>query len=238
MAFLQAGRGDGPFNFGDGRKSMVDIPAVVLWLIGALVAAHLVRVAMPPATAQMLLAQLGFVPKRVAGLDGLTSAAILPLATFVTHAFVQPDLSVLGLMCLILVAFGSIVARRFGAIRFLALFVLGTIAAAALYLATDPQSGMILAGGGGGATCITISAIRMAWTDERGAATDPPALLPVYSGRVLAFSIVWIAAVVFLAGGARDSWQETVAGVLAGLVFSSLFDAFVTKKPIDFERGA
>lgn len=241
MAFLQAGGGDGPFNFGQGRQAVVDIPAVVFWLIGALVAAHLARIAMPHETADMVLSELGFVPQRISAL-GASWALVPRLASFVTYAFVYSGFQNLALVCLLLVAFGPAVARRFGAVRFLALFALGAAAGAALYLATDPQGGIVLVGGASAAACIVLCAIRMTWMADAVPTTEPPALAPIFSARVLGFSIVWVAVNVWLSGmdgGARPgTWQPILAGVLAGLAFSGIFDAFVPKKPVDPEAGA
>ena len=236
MAFLQAGRGEGPFG-GDGRQTMLNVPPVVFWLIAVLVAAHVLRVFMPPATASMLLHQLAFVPRRFAAVGGFAWPALIVVFSFLGHLFVQLDATGLAIACLLLLAFGSVVARRFGAWRFLALFGLSGVAGAALYLATAWDSTVGIAGAAGGVAGVAMAAIRATWMHQSRPATAPPALAPIFSPLVLAFLIFWDGVsfifrqeVVLPTGiGNAIVWQPTVAGTLAGLVLAELFDLFVPK---------
>src|SRR5262245_65853199 len=56
--------------------------------------------------------------------------------TFVTYAFIHADWTHLLVNSIWLLPFGSAVARRFGAVRFLAFFAVAAAAGAALHLAT------------------------------------------------------------------------------------------------------
>ena len=59
--------------------------------------------------------------------------------TFVTYALIHGDWTHLGLNSVWLLAFGTPVARRFGALRFLAFFAVTAAAGAAAHLATHSQ---------------------------------------------------------------------------------------------------
>lgn len=236
MAFLQAGRGEGPFG-GDGRQAILNVPPAVFWLIAALVGTHVLRVFMPPATANMLLHQLAFVPQHVAAIGGWNWPAFAAAVSFVGHLFVQFDATGLAISCLLLLAFGSVAARRFGGLNFLLLFGLSGMAGALLYLATEWNSPVGFAGASGGVAGVAMAAIRATWMRQTRPTTHPPALAPVFSPQVLAFLIFWgglsfifAQAVVLPTGqGAAIVWQPAVAGAIAGLVLAEIFDLFVPK---------
>ncbi|HWA91739.1 MAG TPA: rhomboid family intramembrane serine protease [Rhizomicrobium sp.] len=221
MAFLQSGDGEGPYYHGQGRQVIADVPPVVFCLIGALAAAHIARMLMPVAMAEAALKAWSFVPAHVASVAGLAwPAAAKALATFLTYVFVQTSWSNLGIDCLLVLAFGPVVARRYGWAGFLLLFALGAVSGAALYLAVAPHSALLLAGGDGAVGCIALSAIRMIGpgfeTSER------PPLAPFYAGRVLFFAIAWMAAVAALVGGLAV--LPIAGGILAAMVFPPLFE--------------
>jgi len=236
MAFLQAGRGEGPFG-GDGRQAVLNVPPAVFWLIGVLVAAHVLRVFMPPATADMLLHRFAFTPQHVAAIHGLTWPALAAACSFLTYLFVQFDATELAISCLLLLAFGSVAARRFGGVRFFLLFGLSGIAGALLYLATSWNAPVGIAGATGGVAGVAIAAIRATWMRQAPPATHPPALASVFSPQVLAFMIFWAGlSFVFAQGvvlpvglGVAIVWQPAVAGTIAGAVLAEIFDLFVPK---------
>src|SRR5579862_2200272 len=90
MAFLQAGRGEGPF-WGDGRQAMLNVPPAVLWLIAVLAAAHALRVFMPPAIGNTILHLFAFVPQHVAQIHGLGWTTLAAVSSFLAYMFVQLD---------------------------------------------------------------------------------------------------------------------------------------------------
>jgi len=236
MAFLQAGRGEGPFG-GDGRQAILNVPPVVFWLIAVLAAAHVLRVFMPPATASMLLHQFAFTPQHVASIDGFTWTALAASVSFVGYLFVQFDATELAISCLLLLAFGSVAARRFGASRFLLLFGLSGVAGALLYLATAWNSPVGIAGATAAVAGVAMAAIRATWMRQTPPATHPPALASIFSPQVLAFLIFWAGlSFVFSQGvvlptgvGVAIVWQPAVAGTIAGMVLAEIFDLFVPK---------
>jgi membrane associated rhomboid family serine protease len=236
MAFLQAGRGEGPFG-GDGRQAILNVPPVVFWLIAVLVAAHVLRVFMPPATANMLLHQLAFVPQHVAAIDGSNWPTLAAIVSLPGYLFVQFDATGLAIACLLLLAFGSVAARRFGGLNFLLLFGLSGMAGALLYLATNWNAPVGVAGASGGVAGVAAAAIRATWMRQSRPTTYPPALVPIFSPQVLAFLIFWdglsfifAQQVVLPTGqGVAIVWQPAVAGTIAGLVLAEIFDLFVPK---------
>lgn len=118
MAFLQS---EPP------REPFLHAPASVLWLIGALVLAHVARVAAPAALSDDLLTQYAFIPARYGASFG-TSGLFGLMAPFVSYMFLHADFVHLGVNCVWLLAFGPIVARRYGTMLFLLFFAVCGVA--------------------------------------------------------------------------------------------------------------
>ena len=236
MAFLQAGRGDGPF-WGDGRQAMLNVPPVVLWLIAVLAAAHVLRVFLPPAIGSAVLHLLAFVPQHINQIHGLGWTTLAAVSSFLAHMFVQLDATGVAVECLLLLAFGSVVARRFGAWRFLAVFLGGGIAGALLYIPTAWNSPAGILGAGGGVAAVMLTAIRATWMRQSRPTTHPPELAGVLSPQVLVTIVLWTglsfifpSPVVLPTGlGTALLWQQSLAGILAGLALSEIFDRLTPK---------
>src|SRR5579862_4969046 len=220
MAFLQAGRGEGPF-WGDGRQAMLNVP---------------------PAVGNTILHLFAFVPQHVAQIHGLGWTTLAAVSSFLAYMFVQLDATGVAVECLLLLAFGSVVARRFGTWRFLAIFAGGGIAGALLYVATAWNSPAGLVGAGGGVTAVMLSAIRATWMRQTRPTTHPPELAGVLSPQVLVTVVLWMglsfifpASVVLPTGvGTALIWQQSLAGIAVGLALSELFDRMMPK--IDLSR--
>ena len=85
-----------------------------------------------------LTAALAFIPARETGLaDELPGGRIAAVTSFITHQFVHGDLAHLGINSAWLLAFGTPVARRTDAARFVVFFLLAGTAGALLYLAVN-----------------------------------------------------------------------------------------------------
>ena len=244
MAFLQAGRGDGP-SWGDGRQAMLNVPPVVLWLIAALALTHALRIFMPPSIGNAVLHLLAFVPQHVAQIHALGWSAAAALASFPAHMFVQLDATGVAVECLLLLAFGSVVARRFGTWRFLAIFACGGIAGALLYIATAWNAPAGIVGAGGGVAAVMLTAIRATWMRQSRPTTYPPELASPLSPQVLVTIVLWAglsfifpAPVVLPTGvGTALIWQPSLAGIAVGLVLSELFDHLTPKIDLAGHQG-
>src|SRR5258708_11684855 len=123
------------------RERMLNVPAAVVALLAvfALVQALLMFVLTAEQTTELLLL-FAFIPAR-------DYASVLPdvawpggwaadIWTFVTYALLHADLSHLIFNAVWLLAFGSPVAHRFGARRFLAFMAVSAAAGAAVHLDT------------------------------------------------------------------------------------------------------
>ena len=97
-----------------------------------------------------LTAALAFIPARETGLaDELPGGRIAAVTSFITHQFVHGDLAHLGINSAWLLAFGTPVARRTDAARFVVFFLLAGTAGALLYLAVNGAVVILVVGASG-----------------------------------------------------------------------------------------
>lgn len=221
MAFLRdEARGEPAFR----------VPASVGVLIALLVLAHVARMLLPADASERVLIHYGFIPLRYAYSAGIGGAfeQVLP---FISYIFVHGDITHLVMNCLWLLAFGPIVARRFGPALFLLFFLVCGVAAAGTYLALNWRSPVPVIGASGAISGLMAAAIRLLRVPVRSWDVQP-GLAPVFSRPVMVFSLIWVA--VNLAFGPTGltiagetgqlAWQAHLGGYFAGLLLSGLFD--------------
>ena len=223
------------------RQPIFRAPAVVPLLIGALVAAHAARTLVSPAQSLEWINRFAFIPARYSasflsqhGMDpGSLFDRGLP---FVSYMALHNDYTHVAINCLWLLAFGPIVARRFGTPLFLLFFILCGIAAAATHLAFNWGSLDPVIGASGGISGLMAAGIRLLPTERPPwASAGPPAeaaMLPLRSRQILFFSLVWTVLNIvtgmtgFGMGGEVGliAWQAHMGGFVAGLLLSEVFD--------------
>ena len=219
MAFLHSG---------PARQPAFNAPLVVLGLIAALVAAHGLRMALPAAQSDALIARYAFVPARLLFAGPLWDKAV----PFVSYMALHGDWAHVGINSLWLLAFGPIVARRFGAPLFLLFFLACGIAGAALFLAFDWGGTNPVVGASAGISGLMAAAIRLLPRHFSWAQPAEAPMAPLLSRQVLSFSAVWVV-LNMVAGtlglglapeGQAIAWQAHLGGYFAGLVLASAFD--------------
>ena len=222
------------------RQPIFQAPAIVLWLIGTLAAAHGLRMLVSDARALDLVYAYGLVPARYSRAfleshmadPGTVWERAIP---FVSYMGLHSDITHLVINCLWLLAFGPIVARRWGGVLFLVFFIICGVAGAGAYLAVNWGSAVPVVGASGAISGLMAAAIRMMppstapWMTAVG--EQPLALL--FSRQILMFSAVWgvinfLAAMLDIGGdGQRGliAWQAHLGGFVAGLLLCGVFDA-------------
>jgi membrane associated rhomboid family serine protease len=222
------------------REPFLNVPASVVVLIGLLAAAHAARVLSPAAVSDRILSDYALNPVAYSAraLQALgvempsLSERVIPLFS---HMFLHANLTHIALNCVWLLAFGPVIARRFGGLAFYVFFLLCGIASAAGFVALDWGQNIGAIGASGAISGLMGGAIRMMRIREPylNVATLP--LQPLFSSQVLSFSAVWMV-VNFIAGifaiGVSGSlevvaWQGHLGGYIAGLLLAGPFDHFV-----------
>lgn len=210
-------------------------PAVVLWLIVLLVAAHAARVFVFGRYSDMLFVTYGFVPARYSQ-HYLASHSINPgnvleqALPFVTYMFLHGSFMHVTVNSLWLLAFGPVVARRFGWTLFLLFFLICGIAGAAVHLACDWGSTAPVIGASAAISGLMAAAFRMLPLSPDG--TWRP-LESILSSRIVVWSAFWV--VVNLVAGLTGlgtggevqlvAWQAHLGGYAAGLFLAGPFDS-------------
>lgn len=224
------------------REPIFNVPGVVLALLLSFAAVHLVRWALPPEQDAWLTAALAFIPARVGDMGAdLPGGRVAIITAYVTHQFVHGDLAHLIINSAWLLAFGTPVARRTDAARFLVFFLLCGVAGALLYLAVNGPVPILVVGASGAISGLMGAGFRFLFrSGEDGgrlvlADASMAPLMPlrrtVRDRRIMTAVVGWTVLNVLLAWGAAGltesagiAWEAHLGGFYAGLLLYGFFD--------------
>lgn len=217
------------------RERLFNLPAVVVALIGVCVAIHLVRVyLLMPEQDYDLILRSAFFPARYSGDYALD---IFAFTSPLTASLLHGGWAHLAINMVWLAAFGSPLANRIGAGRFLLFWAFTALGADLLHFAARPDDVVPMLGASGAISGMMGAAARFGFRIDRSAR------LPVFSGRRLTlvetltsrqsivFLGIWLALNVatgigFDVTGSEGgiAWEAHIGGMLAGLFGIALFD--------------
>jgi len=228
-------------------QPIFNVPVIIVCLLGSFVLVHGIRQFLDASADEWVLLRFAFTGARYVTAPEL-QGAIWPgglgaqIWTFFTHMFLHGDWVHLAINGFWMLAFGSVVARRFGAVRFL-LFSLVTAAFGALgnLLAYWGQFALMV-GASGAISGHMAGAIRLMFSAPGGLANlqggdfSNIKVLPlrhlIFIRSAVIFVGVWLGLnfIVGVSGfgtGAninRIAWEAHLGGFLSGLLLFSLFD--------------
>jgi membrane associated rhomboid family serine protease len=236
-----------------GSEPIFNVPAVVTVTLALLALVHGVREwALSPEADNDLLWLLAFVPARyessVIGLGAYPGGVAADVWTFVTYALLHGSWLHLGLNAVWLLAFGTPVARRFGAARFLTFFAVCAAGGAAAHLAVYAGTRVPMIGASAAISGFMAAAIRFAFQrggplrllgnnqDDAYRVPALPLAAVLRDPRVLIFLGVWFGLNLLFGLGSIGvdgsdqsiAWQAHIGGFLAGLLAFPLFDPVKT----------
>ena len=235
------------------RQRAINLPPVIVVTLVLLGAIHLVRLLVGPERDQSVLLLFAFIPARITGADAgfLPGGVGADIWTFVSYAFLHGDAIHLLVNAFFLAAFGSVVARRFGTLRFVLFSLLAAVAGALLHFITHLGDPTAMIGASAAISAHMAAACRFIFIAPRlGEPTfielDParrPAaslLTTLSSPRVLSFLAVWFGVNILFGllsgeGGLISSaiaWQAHIGGFLFGLLAFPLFDPVPRSAPV------
>lgn len=232
----------------------LNVPRVVAWLIGLLVVIHVVRAFLLTVEQDSeLIVWFSFIPARYdpevgqAFPGGLVADVLSPL----TYSLLHGDFLHLGVNAVWLAAFGSALAWRFGAGRFL-LFSAGAALGGALAHYLSHSGEAIPMVGASGAISGHMAAVSRFMFQNGGPVapfarnprhrfSTPAVSLPgiLRDRRILAFLGLWFA-INLIAGfgllipteeGVTVAWEAHVGGFLFGILAFGWFDPVGNKAP-------
>ncbi|HSM95646.1 MAG TPA: rhomboid family intramembrane serine protease [Rhizomicrobium sp.] len=220
----------------EGPQPFLRLPWVVSVLAGSMLAIQAALSVIPARTSEFIFWNYGFLPARYSpsflAAHGIDGGSWLDRALpFVTYMFLHAGWMHVIVNTVWLLAFGAVVVRRFGNLRFLLFFLACGIAGAALHLALNWASIAPVIGASGAISGLMGAAFRI--MGREGDAFSPPQpLAPLFSRRILIWSAVWI--VINIAAGVTGlgagpgiqliAWEAHLGGFAAGLLLSGLFD--------------
>lgn len=230
------------------REPLFNIPPVVVAVLAVLVLIHVVRTLVFSEQQDIeFLLSFAFIPARYDSsvmLGGALPGGGADVWTFVTYALIHADWTHLLVNAVWLLPFGSAVARRFSAPRFLAFLTATSVAGAALHLATHAGEQFPMIGASAAISGTMAAAMRFAFqrggplgllgrTDESAYRVPAIPLRGVLTdARVVLFLVVWFGINILFGIGSLPitgseqtvAWQAHIGGFLAGLLLFSWFD--------------
>lgn len=226
------------------REPIFNAPAVVVWLLALMALVHAGLSLLSEPVWSSVVEALALIPTRYGDRRHLVPGGDLAAVTaFVTHQLVHGDLAHLVLNSAWLLAFGSAVASRIGAWRFLAFSVLSGVAGALAFLAAHLGEDTLMVGASGALAGLMGGAFRFLFsafddggpTAFRGDQTrirrmslgelvrDRRAQLAIGFWVGLNFVTALLAPLLTSAGGI--AWEAHLGGFMFGLLAFGAFDA-------------
>ena len=225
------------------REPIFNVPGVIAILLGILAAVHVGRQFLTPEHDDWFVWAMAFIPARYAG-----AAADLPggqtarFTSFLTHMLIHGDNVHLAINSAWLLAFGSIVARRIGPWRFLALTISSGIAGALTFLLMHPGLLAPVVGASGAISGLMGAVMRFLFNALNGGRgwqlREAPQQIPrmdladaIKDRRFLSTTIFFVGLNILAiwgvgAPGAAGAiaWEAHLGGYFFGLLAFALFD--------------
>lgn len=235
------------------REPLLNAPGVVVAAILVFAAIHLWRSSLDESADIAVLLRFAFIPARYDPtspyLPDMLGGAPAEVWTFLSYAFLHGDWTHLLVNSVAMLAFGSAVAWRFGAARFLLFSALCAVAGAAAHLALHAGEPQPVIGASAAISGQMAAAMRFMFEAggplgagrRRGrAAFSIPAVplrVALRNPSTVVFLLAWFGTnIAFGFGGialgaetASIAWEAHIGGFLAGLVLFRLFDPKVAR---------
>ena len=225
------------FHQGRPREPFLRVPPAVIWLILILVGAHAMRVFAFGPQSDAIIFEYGFVPARYSetflATHGFNPGSLFERALpFLTYMFLHGSFTHVLVNSVWLLAFGPIVARRFGAVLFLLFFLVCGVAGAVVQLSSSWGSTAPVIGASAAVAGLMAAAFRMLPFAGQG-----HGLTPIFAPRILVWTAIWTALNVAAGvtglgtgGGAQlVAWQAHLGGYGMGLLLAGFFDALANR---------
>lgn len=231
-----AKRGDDPGETGTPKREPVfNITGITVAIIALNVGIHLVRSYLLTRELDIeVLVRFAFIPARYGGGD---FGGIYGLVSPVTYSLLHGDFVHLGVNMIWLAAFGSPLAARIGAVRFVSFWIVTAVAAAALHYVLYADDLAPLVGASGAVSGMMGAAARFGFRTgrARGARAFAGPVLPlravVASRMAVSFLAIWFVANLIVGlgilsspGDAPIAWQAHIGGFVAGFMLIRYLD--------------
>jgi membrane associated rhomboid family serine protease len=225
------------------REPIFNAPPSMVWLLAVLALVHGARLLLNDQQDTQFVLSLAFIPARYAG-DGaaLPGGRAAAVTSFLTYMAVHGDMTHLLVNGASLLAFGSVMVRRLGSVRFLLFSAACGVAGALAYLVLHPGAFVPMIGASGANSGLLGGLLRFLFSavDRRAAGRPPeaPQEAPRWPlrrmltdrrsiGAILAFVVANLMLSLGLGGLAPPgsiAWEVHLGGFCAGVTIFGLFD--------------
>lgn len=232
------------------RSPALNVPGPVLWLVAVLAVIHVYQGLIGGGAEFEFVYRYAFVPLRYGNSAAFPGGVGAEIWSPFSYAMLHADLPHLLINALWMASFGSALAIRFGAVRFFAMFAIGSVAGAAAHYVVLPNDAAPLIGASAGVSAMMAATLRFAFVPggplaggrgrpESFFVPAPPFAQAMADRRVIAFVGLWFALNYFLGAGIFQiagedtsiAWQAHIGGFLAGLLLFPVFD------PVNVQPG-
>jgi membrane associated rhomboid family serine protease len=226
------------------REPILNVPAAVVATLLLLAAVHGGLALLPDDADEFVVWVLAFIPARYVGMAGeIPGGPLAAWTSFVTHQFVHGDITHLVINGAWLLVFGSAVARRIGAARFLVFGLVCGIAGAITFMVVRWGEAVPMVGASGAISGLMAAGFRLLLPAidngdiyemrESPRSVRLATLTECLRSRrvvlaVAAFVLVnFVIAVAapLLTDAAGIAWEAHIGGFAAGLLLLGAFDA-------------
>jgi len=248
---------DEHFERPERHEPIFNIPRPVLAMLAAMIGVHVVLQLMPEERSLWWLLAMAFIPGRYAqGGADLPGGEVAGITSFVTHLFVHADVLHLTINGAWLLAFGTPIAKRLGALRFFLFTFSCGIAGALFFLALHPGLMSPVIGASGAIAGLMGAALRFlfgALDSGQGPLlrSDPASIVltPLRSAlsdrRIIIATAAFVALNLFamigfgLFGSSAGAiaWEAHLGGYFFGLFAYGFFDA-ASQRVAQSQRGS
>lgn len=219
------------------HQPIFNIPNVILLALLVLIFIHIVRDTLLSDEMDLAwLLQTAFIPQRY--IIDMNEQGFAYFSSPLTYSFLHGDYAHLAINSLWLVAFGSVVARRWGAIRFCLFWVASAVASALLFLAFNWGQVAFMVGASGVISGLMGAATRFAFPKggrfirEKAHFLPRQSILESFENKtVVSYLVLWfgINLIPLVLSGANSdmstiAWEAHIGGFLFGFFGFTLFD--------------
>lgn len=226
------------------KEPVFNVPGTVLAVLILLAAIHAVRIYLLSADDGLqFLVTMAFIPARYAGLaNEIPGGELASVTSFFTHMLIHADSVHLLINSAWMLAFGSMLCRRMGSIRFLLFSLAGGAAGALLFLVMNPGLAVPVIGASGAVSAMMGGVMRILFSaiDQRRGylLRQDPAAIPrmnliaaLRDRRIILSSLFFVAINIAAIVGIGQlgavgaiAWEAHLGGYFFGFLAFALFD--------------
>ena len=205
---------------GPRKQPVFNAPPVTLWTCAALVAMFALVNLVGPHAHHWIMSHLAFASNAFEAqfADGGPGVSPVAMTSLVTHALLHLNFMHLVLNTGFLLAFGTVVERRFGGLAFGLIFACSAAVGALTEVVFGGPRIFYLIGASGAVYGMMGAFVAM--MARRGGAARNTALNFVVIVLVLNLLLAMLGISDFLAGGAQVAWRAHIGGFVAGTLLS------------------